>query len=376
MEAVLNLNADDEIVSVIELLDDPLPPPEIASPKKKKQTARKVKSLISSNGDSPTNRKKPKQEKKKSPMSTDSDAEKDYSDEELGTSPEVIGEGMMTRKRRQLIGLPLHGDSVLPASPGKEEGVKPKHWPRKGVFFTSSIIFQEMNPNVELKRIKSLTHPCYQELGVFAKRDLMAGEIVGYYTGVIIPHQEDYNPSLYIFELNDHYDIDAQDAGNEMRFMNDYRNIAERPNTEVQAPADVRSAKCTVTTLTKIKEGQELLVDYGEAYWRSMQGNQISKLSGPLQHVATLQHGLDLTSLASSKGELEILRYGTDILLRVSKEGTHHPILASINDTLNRLHLERQLEVKRQRMEEAQKEYETAQQEYHRALHAFKNDKP
>lgn len=92
--------------------------------------------------------------------------------------------------------------------------------------------------------------------------------------------------------------------GNEARFINDYRGVADRPNAEFkevwnerrkergmvsQPTADQLSFSVTVTYVVSqgvwvlpegksgkgkgIKKGQEILVSYGRGFWGARKGN-------------------------------------------------------------------------------------------------------
>lgn len=74
-----------------------------------------------------------------------------------------------------------------------------------------------------------------------------------------VPHAE--SPSL-----------DASDRGNELRFVNDFRGVAAAPNADFQS-ATIRSLPAQMLVVTRrVNTGDELLVDYGEDYWRGLLG--------------------------------------------------------------------------------------------------------
>ncbi|GAC75820.1 hypothetical protein PANT_18d00084 [Moesziomyces antarcticus T-34] len=76
---------------------------------------------------------------------------------------------------------------------------------------------------------------------------------------------EDENPTaLY---------VDSRYWGNESRFVNDYRGIADRPNVEfrsfIQLDTSDGQAKFQMGLFTTrpLRKGQELVVNYGKSYW-------------------------------------------------------------------------------------------------------------
>lgn len=71
--------------------------------------------------------------------------------------------------------------------------------------------------------------------------------------------------------------IDADRKGNEARFINDYRGIAEKPNAEFRELWDEKSGErgMGVWVLPEgrsgkgkgIRKGEEILVSYGRGFW-------------------------------------------------------------------------------------------------------------
>jgi SET domain-containing protein len=61
--------------------------------------------------------------------------------------------------------------------------------------------------------------------------------------------------------------VDADRAGNETRFINDYRGIAETPNVQFRVVLDPTRPQVCVVALVAVPQGAELLADYGDAYW-------------------------------------------------------------------------------------------------------------
>ena len=104
------------------------------------------------------------------------------------------------------------------------------------------------------------------------------------------------NRSRYKLSLDKTTDIDAKRAGNEMRFINDFRNTGstssppffflrvisfflERANVAFiqhvknpHHPYKKAELSVVVRTLEDIAPEEELLVDYGEVYWQNLPG--------------------------------------------------------------------------------------------------------
>ena len=88
---------------------------------------------------------------------------------------------------------------------------------------------------------------------------------------------------MYVADLvTGSLDIDAEKAGNEFRFLNDYRRIANKPNCKMFQQLDsvtkkqrynaiyyitINNNRILLSPLSTIKKGDELLIDYGDSYW-------------------------------------------------------------------------------------------------------------
>lgn len=107
--------------------------------------------------------------------------------------------------------------------------------------------------------------------GVFAAMDLPAGARVIRYTGEVISHaQADrlYDDSLdsghtFLFTLNEHYIIDANQRGNSARWI----NHSCEPNCEATIHVDVNGDESKdqvwIEALRAIRAGEELTYNYG-----------------------------------------------------------------------------------------------------------------
>ena len=86
--------------------------------------------------------------------------------------------------------------------------------------------------------------------------------------------QSDYDLSL---DREHGIGIDAAKTGNEARFINDYRGIADRPNAEFREVWDqgIKERGMAVYVLREgksgkgkgIRKGEEILVSYGKGFW-------------------------------------------------------------------------------------------------------------
>jgi uncharacterized protein len=103
--------------------------------------------------------------------------------------------------------------------------------------------------------------------GVFAARDIPAGEEIVYYEGALITHEEaDARPDnghTFLFTLNEWWVIDGDDGGNEARWI----NHSCAPNCEPVLVEDEDGGppadRMVIQALRDIRAGEELTYDYG-----------------------------------------------------------------------------------------------------------------
>ena len=109
--------------------------------------------------------------------------------------------------------------------------------------------------------------------GLFATQNLEEGTDLGEYSGEMKIMSVGWEqPSLkshyyWVVRWRDlYYVVDAMRYGNELAMVNDFRGIGKKPN--VQGKMIVHRGHCYFGygTITPIKKGEEILVDYGEAF--------------------------------------------------------------------------------------------------------------
>ena len=119
---------------------------------------------------------------------------------------------------------------------------------------------------IELKLINNTEHILNGQYGIFATRNFNVFDIIGVYTGSVI--KSEYS-DRYTARINDNLSISANKCGNETRFINDYRNIADNCNCKLSY-ANINNINMRIVIVTNpIKKNQELLLDYGEGYWNT-----------------------------------------------------------------------------------------------------------
>lgn len=134
------------------------------------------------------------------------------------------------------------------------------------------------SPRVRIQQIRDAAHPADGQHGLFAARHLKPGTFILPYLGRV----HGGAPSLSATESD--YDlwldkeadvaVDAALAGNEARFVNDYRGVAERANAEFATVwCEAWGQVCVGVWVMSgkdskgIRKGEEILVSYGKGFW-------------------------------------------------------------------------------------------------------------
>jgi hypothetical protein len=137
---------------------------------------------------------------------------------------------------------------------------------------------------VKITPIISTSHPAFGQFGLFATKDIKRGTFILQYLGEIhasshAGDSDSHSHSDYDLSLDREHGIgiDADKQGNEARFINDYRGIADRPNAEFKEIWDTRRQErgMGVWVLSEgknskgkmIRKGEEILVSYGRGFW-------------------------------------------------------------------------------------------------------------
>ena len=140
-----------------------------------------------------------------------------------------------------------------------------------------------------IHRVISLHHParfyappCHRSFALVATQPMKRAGCIGAYVGQVRT-LNDYNASANPFSAVYTYNldplgldlvIDSLQAGNALRFMNDCFSRAGGPRTCNAQPrylfdAETRRPNCFILCTAKagIKKGEEIVTDYGRAYW-------------------------------------------------------------------------------------------------------------
>ena len=134
-------------------------------------------------------------------------------------------------------------------------------------------------PLVAIQPITEPSHPARGQFGLFAAKKIPPRTLILDYIGEVHCDDRpgsDYDLSLYRSPEHGSVGVDAQSAGNEARFINDYRGVKPKPNALFQerrtSTGELRMSVWSGTEV--IKKGDELLVSYGKSWWRERQKEQ------------------------------------------------------------------------------------------------------
>lgn len=196
------------------------------------------------------------------------------------------------------------------------EGTPPPHWPEAITYLTKSRLSPTFPPSlipllyhpapgtkftprptphpahVVIKAITTPGHPANGQLGLFAKRKIVGGELIIPYLGIIhhtltpidstVIEEDESDYDLSLFRLSgadarnpfpgNHISIgiDAATMGNAGRFVNDFRGIGAAPNAEFKVGrGEGGELRMEIWALKGkgIGKGDEVLVSYGKSWW-------------------------------------------------------------------------------------------------------------
>ena len=135
-----------------------------------------------------------------------------------------------------------------------------------------------------IKPVQDTQHPAYGQSGLFALTVIPPRTVIVPYLGVVHTEEESRDDSDYdlrvlgpppeLGAVDIPLGIDATHKGNEARFVNDFRGVAQRPNVffeEYEVLSEDGSQQqrgLLIKSGSKpIRPGEELLVSYGKGFW-------------------------------------------------------------------------------------------------------------
>lgn len=145
----------------------------------------------------------------------------------------------------------------------------------------------KVHPHIKIETVNEM-HPLarartkegHMQRGVFATHPLSAHEELGEYVGALFLENEDQPLekifakralSEYAWIAKMHHFfllVEPRQVANELAFVNDFRGIAQEANVGVKWIRHRGSFYFGYETRVPIQAGEELLVDYGQNYWR------------------------------------------------------------------------------------------------------------
>ncbi|KAF1937509.1 hypothetical protein EJ02DRAFT_447409 [Clathrospora elynae] len=138
-------------------------------------------------------------------------------------------------------------------------------------------------PNVKITPVSDASHPAHGQHALHANQHLPPDCFVLPYLGYVHDQTDTDEASDYDLSLDRELAIgvDASNAGNEARFINDYRGVSTAPNAEFRdlyvdtgngkvekrVGVFVLSAGKSGKRAKGVGRGQEILVSYGKGFW-------------------------------------------------------------------------------------------------------------
>ncbi|KAJ3274249.1 hypothetical protein HDV01_003322 [Terramyces sp. JEL0728] len=122
---------------------------------------------------------------------------------------------------------------------------------------------------VKITQIADESHPAYPAFGLFSTSAIPPKTLILNYIGVVRAGDEASQTSDYILHFDGDYSVDAEFAGNEGRYVNDFRGISDKPNVKFQLHKNKRGrVNMGIWSIAKIPKGKELTVTYGKGFWQ------------------------------------------------------------------------------------------------------------
>jgi len=137
---------------------------------------------------------------------------------------------------------------------------------------------------VKIEKIDTPSHPANGQRGLFASKKIPPKIHLIDYLGEVHSDERDesdYDLSLIRLSASEaviigvgedvvSVGVDGQHMGNEARFINDYRGVAESPNVEFKDHVVDGELRMGVFSGPKgVGKGKEILVSYGKGWWKA-----------------------------------------------------------------------------------------------------------
>ncbi|KAH6583448.1 hypothetical protein BASA60_001474 [Batrachochytrium salamandrivorans] len=128
------------------------------------------------------------------------------------------------------------------------------------------------NRQTQIRLVSDPKHPAFGQRSLHASINIPPHTHIIDYIGIVTPSSISSTTSDLFISFYDDLAIDAELTGNEARFVNDYRGVADRPTVQFdlyQDPVTGRIAMGLWSLGMRIMKGDELLVSYGKGFWKA-----------------------------------------------------------------------------------------------------------
>jgi uncharacterized protein len=148
------------------------------------------------------------------------------------------------------------------------------HWEKKGLFYKS--VYAQIREALYKRDFPQLTLKWLGDrvgFGLFALQDIPSFTLIGEYTGIVrkkpweSPRKNRYYMQYPIgFWSLSSWVVDAKEQGNYCRFI----NHAQVANVFVKSFVQEGLMRLAIITSKKIYKGDQLLLNYGDLYWKQL----------------------------------------------------------------------------------------------------------
>lgn len=138
----------------------------------------------------------------------------------------------------------------------------------------------QQKKRVKVRVVTDEGHPARGQRGLYANKKFSPRERIIDYHGVVTRSEDADETSDYCLAFGERNElaVDANEAGNEARFANDFRNTGKAQNAKFDAYRDEKGdyKLAVFAGPTKaIAKGEEILISYGKRFWASRFGDDL-----------------------------------------------------------------------------------------------------
>jgi len=133
---------------------------------------------------------------------------------------------------------------------------------------TRSVQYSSLD-TVAVRHITAVSHPACGQHGLFAAKYIPPRTRVLDYVGFVTDEDKCSTTSDFIMRLSGTLSVDAERCGNQARFINDFRRVADKPNVELVLSDGPPCSMQVWTGAEGVEAGTELLLSYGKGFWHA-----------------------------------------------------------------------------------------------------------